>query len=189
MITGHSLFAKEDEEEPMKCLALVGASVLLILGLAQPLAGLNGASQEVAKQPQERPSSFFTFSGFSVAVTLSDKAMEKLKASKETVIVAGYVAGDPKKGALKKYIDSIGQVDLTVVKAEVNPGEIARITEIKVKQNLLDQIDRNATQLLINVYSGRKSSENNLLDCGIYEGPLKAIPSDPIAISCKLIGE
>jgi hypothetical protein len=42
---------------------------------------------------------------------------------------------------------------------------------------------------LINVYSGRKSSPDNLLDCGIYEGPLKAVQSQSIPISCKIIGE
>jgi hypothetical protein len=49
--------------------------------------------------------------------------------------------------------------------------------------------DSQGLQLLINVYSGRKSSPNNLLDCGIYEGALKAIQGQSIPISCKLIGE
>ncbi len=44
-------------------------------------------------------------------------------------------------------------------------------------------------QLLINVYSGRKSSPNNLLDCGIYEGSFQAIQGQSIPIACKLIGE
>jgi hypothetical protein len=54
---------------------------------------------------------------------------------------------------------------------------------------MMKWVDSNGPQLLINVYSGRKSSPNNLLDCGIYEGPLAAIQGTSVPISCKLIGE
>jgi hypothetical protein len=54
---------------------------------------------------------------------------------------------------------------------------------------VLKWFDTQGVQLLINVYSGRKSSPNNLLDCGIYEGPMQAVQGKSIPISCKLIGE
>jgi hypothetical protein len=54
---------------------------------------------------------------------------------------------------------------------------------------MMKWVDSSRPQLLINVYSGRKSSPNNLLDCGIYEGSLAAIQGQSIPISCKLIGE
>jgi hypothetical protein len=54
---------------------------------------------------------------------------------------------------------------------------------------MMKWVDNQGPQLLINVYSGRKSSPNNLLDCGIYEGALKAVQGQSIPISCKLIGE
>jgi hypothetical protein len=54
---------------------------------------------------------------------------------------------------------------------------------------MLQWVNDQGPQLLINAYSGRKSSENNLLDCGIYEGPLRPMLGQNIGISCKLIGE
>jgi hypothetical protein len=54
---------------------------------------------------------------------------------------------------------------------------------------MMKWVDSNGPQLLINVYSGRKSSPNNLLDCGIYEGSLQAVQGQSIPIPCKLIGE
>jgi len=54
---------------------------------------------------------------------------------------------------------------------------------------VLKWVGNQGPQLLINLYSGRKSSPDNLLDCGIYEGPLKAVEGKNIPIACKLIGE
>jgi hypothetical protein len=129
------------------------------------------------------------FSGFDVQVTLSEKAKVRLTASKETIIVAGYLVGDPKKQAAKKYIDEMGQVSLGTIKTEIQPGQVAHFGEVKMKKDALAQIDDNGPQLLINVYSGRKSSKDNLVDCGIYEGALKPVEGTTIPISCKLIGE
>jgi hypothetical protein len=75
------------------------------------------------------------------------------------------------------------------VKEEVVPGAPATFDRIKLDQALVKWFDSQGPQLLINVYSGRKSSPNNLLVCGIYEGSLKAIQGQTIPISCKLIGE
>ena len=129
------------------------------------------------------------FPGFDVRVTLSEKAEAKLTASNETIIVAGYLTGDPKKQAEKKYVDEMGQVGLGTIKAEIQPGRVAHFGEVKMKKDAIAQIDVNGPQLLINVYSGRKSSKDNLLDCGIYEGALKPVEGTTIPIACKLIGE
>ena len=127
--------------------------------------------------------------GFKVTVTYSQKAMETLVARKETVIVAGYLYGFPKQGTPKRLVDEIGQVDLGEVKQEVVPGATAVFGTIKPDSALVKWLDNQGLQLLINVYSGRKSSQNNLIDCGLYEGSLKDVQGQSIPISCKLIGE
>jgi hypothetical protein len=114
--------------------------------------------------------------------------MKKLVESKETIIVVGYLSGNPRKGALKKFVDEMGQVDLGEIKAEIAPGMSAGFGEIKFLKDAYEQTDKKP-QLLINVYSGRKSSPDNLLDCGIYEGDLLPIQAKSTPISCKLIGE
>ncbi|WP_429121500.1 hypothetical protein [Ensifer sp. 4252] len=35
----------------------------------------------------------------------------------------------------------------------------------------------------------RRSGPDNLLDCDVYDGPLKAIAGSATKIGCKLIGE
>jgi hypothetical protein len=105
------------------------------------------------------------------------------------VIVVGYLYGFPKAGTPKADIDEVGQVDLGEVKQEIVPAATATFDSVKPDQALVKWINDQGLQILINVYSGRKSSPNNLLDCGLYEGPLAAVQGQSIPISCKLIGE
>jgi hypothetical protein len=150
-------------------------------------AALGSAS---AQQPSAKPApAATTVPGFTVTVTYSQKAMATLVAGKETVIVVGYLSGYPIQGTPKKYVDHEGQIDMGEVKKEVAPGAPAKFDSVKLNQPMIQWLDSQGPQLLINVYSGRKSSPNNLLDCGLYEGPLKAVQGQSIPIACKLIGE
>ena len=157
-------------------------SVLLI-----SVAGISNPGQAVAQQQNATPE---PPARFSVRVTYSQKASETLAAKSETVIVAGYLYGFPKKGTPKKYIDHMGQIGIgDDVHQEIIPGAVATFGAIKLDQAMLQWLDSQGPQILINVYSGRKSTPNNLLDCGIYEGPLAAVQGQTVPISCKLIGE
>ena len=147
-------------------------------------------SPAFAQQPSPKPTTpAATVAGFTVTVTYSQKAMATLVAGKETVIVVGYLYGFPIQGTPKQYVDHIGQIDMGEVKSEIVPGATATFDRVKLNSAMMKWVDNQGPQLLINVYSGRKSSPNNLLDCGIYEGSLKAVQGQSIPISCKLIGE
>ena len=147
-------------------------------------------SPAFAQQPSPKPTTpAATVAGFTVTVTYSQKAMATLDAGKETVIVVGYLYGFPIQGTPKQAVDHVGQIDMGEVKKEIAPGAMATFDRVKLNQPMVKWLDSQGPQLLINVYSGRKSSPNNLLDCGIYEGSLKAVQGQSIPISCKLIGE
>jgi hypothetical protein len=162
------------------------ASVLLIsaAGVSAPVSVF--AQQNATPAPA---------TGFSVKVTYSQKASDALAAGKETVMVAGYLYGFPKTGTPKADVDHEGKIDVGEVHDEFAPGAESSIGQVKLDQAtlkdraLMKWFDTQGTQILINVYSGRKSSPNNLLDCGIYEGSLAAVQGTTIPISCKLIGE
>jgi len=162
---------------------LVALTAFLVVG--SDLVGTVFAQQQTTKPA----SAAVTSASFTVKVTYSQKAMDKLVAGKETAIVAGYLNASPIAGTPKKYVDHVGQLDIGEVHREIAPGAIATFTGVKPNQVMLKWIDSNGPQLLINVYSGRKSSPDNLLDCGIYEGSLAAVQGQSIPISCKLIGE
>jgi hypothetical protein len=155
------------------------------LGFGSDLVGPVLAQQQTTK-PATPAAALFNFT---VKITYSQKAMATLVAGKETVIVAGYLTASPIAGTPKQYVDHVGEIGLGEVDREIAPGAIATFSNVKPTPAMMKWVDSQGPQLLINVYSGRKSSPNNLLDCGIYEGPLAAIQGQSIPISCKLIGE
>jgi hypothetical protein len=142
-----------------------------------------------AQRAEKTPTPTVDQGGFTIAVSYSKKAMDALIARKETVIVAGYLSAFPKQGTPKRYVDHMGEIGLGQVKDEVAAGSPATFGTVKLDQSMLKWVDSQGPQLLINVYSGRKSSQNNLLDCGIYEGPLKDAQGKTLPIACKMIGE
>jgi hypothetical protein len=175
----------EGAREAMKKAWLVTVILIAIIGCVGHQVCL--ASPQAHSQHQKMQT--ISQSGFTVNISLSDKAKEQLLVKKETIIVAGYVTGKPKLGALKQYVNRMGEVELGNLRAEITPGGNATFSRVQVKRDAFEQTDKNDPQVLINVFSGRKSSKDNLLDCGIYQGPLKSIELSSAAISCKLIGE
>ncbi|MFZ0337688.1 MAG: hypothetical protein WAL45_06620 [Terracidiphilus sp.] len=169
----------------MQVKSALSAKAVLPLLLASAALGPAFAQQQSVKPAAPAA----TVPGFTVTVTYSQKAMATLVAGKETVIVVGYLFGSPIQGTPKQFVDHEGQIDMGEVKAEIAPGAIAKFDKVKLNQPMLKWLDSQGPQLLINVYSGRKSSPNNLLDCGIYEGSLQAIQGQSVPIACKLIGE
>jgi len=159
-------------------------SVLLI-----SVAGVSGPGQAAALQQKATPPPPAAPASFTVKITYSSKAMDALVKGKETVIVAGYLTASPIPGTPKKYVDHVGEIGLGDVQKEIAPGAVASFAGVKPTAAMMKWVDSSGPQLLINVYSGRKSSPNNLLDCGIYEGSLAAIQGQTIPISCKMIGE
>ncbi len=164
--------------------ALPAKSVLVFLLVAAVFSPAFAQQQDAKPAP-----SASTVPGFTVTVTYSQKATATLTAGKETVIVVGYLYGFPIKGTPKQDVDHVGQIDMGEVKKEIALGTTATFDHVKLNQPMIKWMDSQGPQLLINVYSGRKSAPNNLLDCGIYEGALKAVQGQSIPIACKLIGE
>jgi hypothetical protein len=164
--------------------ALSAKTVLSLLLASAALAPVFAQQQSVKPTAPAT-----TVRGFTVTITYSQKAMATLVAGKETVIVVGYLYGSPIPGTPKQDVDHVGQIDMGEVKEEIAPGAIAKFDKVKLNAPMLKWLDSQGPQLLINVYSGRKSSPNNLIDCGIYDGPLQAVQDQSIPIACKLIGE
>jgi hypothetical protein len=158
-----------------------GMQFIAIFIPTQTLAAQSNIQTTVAV-PAEWP-------GFVVDVTLSDKAKAKLVSSKEALRVFGYYFGTPNPGALKKHVYHEGEVGLGDFDVEFPIGSSARIYKVKVKRDAFGQTDGRAPMVLINVVSARKSSKNNLLECGIFEDSLDKIRDGHIPITCKLIGE
>ncbi len=125
---------------------------------------------------------------FEIELSLSAKAEEKLKTIKETIIVAAYFSGIPKDTTLKEYV-KYGEIAIGSREKELTGERVAKFEGIKFPKTLLDTIAAKNMSLLINVYSGRKSTKDNLLDCDILQKPISEIKGNKFVLKGKLIGE
>ena len=127
---------------------------------------------------------------FGVNVHLSEGARKKLVDSKETIIVAGSFTGHPKEGTEAKYLDiKSGDVIVGDVQREIRPGETAEFSQLNLNPDAVSQTDSQGLHVLIDVFSGRKSSKDNLLRCEVYDGALESLSGRTIPIRCQLIVE
>jgi hypothetical protein len=164
--------------------------MLLTVGCTKQRSGHSESEQRAASDRNKAAAMAPATAEFSVSVRLSDVAKKKLVESKETIIVAGDFAGHPKQGTERRYLDiKSGEVDLGRIEAEIHPGETAAFNDLKLNPHALGLIDSHGPNILISVFSGRKSSKGNLLDCEAYDGSLDSVHGRTIEIPCQLIGE
>ena len=120
-----------------------------------------------------------------VELTLSPAATQKLASSGETICIWANYYGTaapnvpaPEDGEIQLANET---TDVTVDALHANLGGIS------ILESDLKKIREPRPLLLINVYTSRKVFQDNLLDCGIYQG--EAASAGDVRISCKLIGE
>ncbi len=144
-------------------------SQILPLALVLALCGCSRPRTMASSQNEQK-------GVFSVNVQLSDAAAKKLIDSEETIIIAGNFTGHPKQGTETRYLDiKSGDVVLGDVKEVIRPGQPATLVQPPLNADDLAQIDSQGPHILIEVYSGRRSSKNNLLDCDSYDGSFESI--------------
>lgn len=124
-----------------------------------------------------------------VSVTLSPKAAEKLAAGKEAIVLSAAYYGEPTKAAAKKA-DEIGQIDLGQEELRLgSAGGTVVFVGKGFKADRLGWVVGREARVNLNVYSARKSSPDNLLDCDLFEDTVAVATAKPVAVACRLIGE
>ena len=128
---------------------------------------------------------------FEIELKLSEKAEEKLKTDNETVIVmAHFTYFQEDKIYPEKYQDKLyfGELMLLSYPIELTDERLAKFENVKFPKDLYDLFGENKDiNLLINVCSGRKSSEYNLLHCDILQNSMSEIKGKKFTIKGKLI--
>lgn len=126
---------------------------------------------------------------FSVDITLSPPAAQQLSRHRETIKLAAFYYGLPKPGLPEGIDNGMGQVFLGETELEI-PGADGRadFDGKSVQTSRLRYIE-GEPQINLNVYSGRRSSEDNLLDCDFFEDAVRVAHAAPLKIHCKLIRE
>jgi hypothetical protein len=125
---------------------------------------------------------------FSINVTFSAKAATKLGGMKEQVIVDAMYYGDPQPGFEPKEAGDVG-VDLGSTQVTIAPVNGAAAFTPSFEAAKLAREVSGAPRVLINVYSARMASADNLLSCGIFDDAVSAAAKAAPTIDCKLIEE
>lgn len=124
---------------------------------------------------------------FEVNLTLTPRAAETLVALKERVIVDAMYFGLA-VSADAPGVDAHGMevglggddVEVDPLNAVVTaPGTGFDATNIKSITG--------EPEVLVNVYSARKTQQDNLLKCDLYQGPVSMAQKQPVEIKCDLI--
>ncbi|MEO6843686.1 MAG: hypothetical protein ABI184_00865 [Ginsengibacter sp.] len=123
---------------------------------------------------------------FEIEVNLSPKAKAKLSKNNETIIVSASFIGMPKDTTSEDFKNS-GQIGIAGKDIEIRNDSIAKFENIRFSKSLYDSLADKDIQLLINVFSGRHSSPDNLLNCGIIQEKMSKVKGKIFTIDCKLI--
>lgn len=123
---------------------------------------------------------------FEIELKLSDSAEKKLKEEKESVIVQAYFSGIPTDTTIKDYVEW-GEISIGSFRVELFEKRVARFENVKISKKDYDQLSDKNFQVLINVFTGRRSSEFNLLSTEIIQEGIDVIKAKRHLIKGKLI--
>lgn len=125
---------------------------------------------------------------FSIEVSLTNIANAQLKNDKETVIVAAMFSGQPKDTSTIEY-QKAGEFFIKSVQVELDTARTAKFEGLRFSRKLYDSLAGKDINVLINIFSGRKSSPDNILDCNILFDKLSNVQNRTVRLTGKLIAE
>lgn len=120
-----------------------------------------------------------------IEVSLSPDAEQTLKSAGETVSVEVIYGGDPAPGSTITPND-FGLVELSKSVHELPGAGTVDIAEDDIDKSRLDQIV-GQPQIMVNVVSGKKTTQQNLLACEFYWDTLSAAGRNGVRIACTPI--
>ncbi len=124
---------------------------------------------------------------FDVQLAFTPRAAEKLAAMNERVIVDAMYFGLAARPDAPGVDDHGMEVGLGSDEVEAAPeNAVVKAPGSGFDPTHLASIT-GEPEVLVNVYSARRSHADNLLSCGIYQGPVKMARQKPVQIQCDLI--
>jgi hypothetical protein len=121
---------------------------------------------------------------FEIDVSLSPKAKKKIISSNETMIINVSLSGIPKD---EKLYSEDGQFYVASSEKEITYGQLAKFDNIKFSRKVYDQLTGKDVEVTAFVYSGRKSSKDNLLTGDLLSGRISDVVNKKFTLKCKLI--
>lgn len=123
---------------------------------------------------------------FELRISLSDAAATKLLPAKEGIVAVINYVGDPTSGAGDRFVDELGFIDLGQMEVDVTGKSRVVIDGRALKTDMLKYL-QGEPRVIVNIASGRRVFEDNLLDCGSFEDDLKVAIAKPVVLHCELL--
>lgn len=123
---------------------------------------------------------------FEIEVSLSPRAAERITKSKETIIVYAFFTGTPKDSAHAELAED-GSFYVVSAEKEILYGQMARFDSIKFPKKIYNQLADKDIELGVNVYTGRKSSPDNLIFCEALFDKISNVVNKRFTLKGKLI--
>ena len=125
---------------------------------------------------------------FYVTVTLTNQAQQRLDSAGETIVVSASLDGEAQPNA-SLTLDDVGRVDLGNYQHELTgAGRTTNFSQLHIPASTVSQLVSRDYSVNVNVFSGRRSTQANLLSCDFFDGKLSDIQPG-ITLRCGLIGE
>jgi hypothetical protein len=123
---------------------------------------------------------------FEIGISLSAKAQEKLKRGHETIIVSVFLTGKPKDSSAVTLSED-GSFNVASAQKEISYGQTARFDGIKFPKKIYDELADKDIDLGVNVYSGRRTFRDNILDCDDLFDKISHVVNRKFILKGKLI--
>lgn len=124
---------------------------------------------------------------FEIQIQLTKFADKKLLKYKETIIVKAFYSGIPIDKTNKDFLN-YGELLIGITEIELTGNErIARFNKMHISREKFKEIENGEISVLINVFSGRKSSLYNILDCDILQSSINSLKGKKHIIKGKLL--
>ena len=128
---------------------------------------------------------------FEIQLNLSKKAEKKLKEENESIIIAVDFIGEPEIKIVEtkkfEFYDENGDLTIGTKKVEFESERIVKFENCKVSKKLLELLKNKTYEARVNVFSGRKSSKDNIITCDYYQENIEILKNKRIILNGKLI--
>lgn len=125
---------------------------------------------------------------FEIEVNLNKKAESKIITDSETIIVRAKFIGIPKDTTKLEFL-KFGSIQVTEKNIELVKNRIAKFKDIKISKSAYESLSEKDIVLIINIFTGRKSSKYNLIHCDLLQDNMSKIKNKRFIIKGSLIGD
>jgi hypothetical protein len=125
---------------------------------------------------------------FEVEIVLSEKAKERMLTPRESIIVFTEFFGEPKDSS-DKGLNETGDLMLASSEKEINSPWVTKIENILISRETFDRLKNKDFSVLVQIWSGRRSSEYNLLHGELIDGTIGQLKGKRHKLQAKLIEE